>query len=35
MKFHKLRAGETAGTYVMESPVTADDILRMAGKATR
>jgi DNA repair protein RadC len=30
MKFHKLRAGETAGTYVMESPVTADDILRMA-----
>lgn len=30
MKYHKLRAGETTGTYVMESPVTEVDILQMA-----
>ena len=30
MKYHKLKAGETTGTYVMESPVTEADILRMA-----
>ncbi|WP_328286324.1 JAB domain-containing protein [Pseudomonas sp. Ant30-3] len=30
MKYHKLRAGETSGTYVMESPVTEADILQMA-----
>ena len=30
MKYHKLRAGETTGTYVMESPVTEADILQMA-----
>jgi DNA repair protein RadC len=30
MKYHKLRAGEATGTYVMESPVTEADILRMA-----
>lgn len=30
MKYHKLKAGEIAGTYVMESPVTEADILRMA-----
>lgn len=30
MKYHKLQAGETIGTYVMESPVTEADILRMA-----
>ena len=30
MKYHKLIAGETTGTYVMESPVTEADILRMA-----
>ena len=30
MKYHKLQAGETTGTYVMESPVTEADILRMA-----
>ncbi|KJH86809.1 DNA repair protein RadC [Pseudomonas fluorescens] len=30
MKYHKLRAGEESGTYVMESPVTEADILQMA-----
>ena len=30
MKYHKLRAGEASGNYVMESPVTEADILRMA-----
>lgn len=30
MKYHKLRAGEATGTYVMESPVTEANILRMA-----
>jgi DNA repair protein RadC len=30
MKYHKLKAGETSGTYVMESPVTEADILQMA-----
>ena len=30
MTYHKLRAGETSGTYVMESPVTEADILQMA-----
>lgn len=30
MKYHKLIAGETTGTYIMESPVTEADILRMA-----
>lgn len=30
MKYHKLKAGETTGTYVMESPVTEADILQMA-----
>ena len=30
MKYHKLIAGEMTGTYVMESPVTEADILRMA-----
>jgi len=28
MKYHKLKAGEMTGTYVMESPVTEADILR-------
>ena len=35
MKFHKLRAGETPGTYVMESPVTEADILQMAQQLAR
>ncbi len=30
MNYHKLRAGETTGTYVMDSPVTEADILQMA-----
>lgn len=30
MKYHKLIAGETTGTYVMDSPVTEADILQMA-----
>ncbi|MDB1112822.1 RadC family protein [Pseudomonas extremaustralis] len=30
MKYHKLRAGEASGTYVMESPVTEADVLQMA-----
>lgn len=30
MKYHKLIAGKTTGTYAMESPVTEADILRMA-----
>ena len=30
MKYHKLRAGEETGTYVMESPVTEADIQQMA-----
>ena len=30
MKYHKLKAGEATGTYVMESPVTEADILQMA-----
>lgn len=30
MKYHKLIAGKITGTYVMESPVTEADILRMA-----
>lgn len=30
MRLHKLRAGETAGTYNVESPLTESDILMMA-----
>ena len=30
MKYHKLIAGETTGTYVLESPITEADILQMA-----
>lgn len=30
MRLHKLRAGETAGTYHIESPLTESDILIMA-----
>ena len=35
MKLHKLRAGETTGTYIMESPVTEADILHMAQQLAR
>lgn len=30
MRFHRFKAGETAGTYVVESPVSEGDILLMA-----
>jgi DNA repair protein RadC len=30
MKYHKLKASETTGTYVMGSPITEADILQMA-----
>ncbi|MBZ5239758.1 RadC family protein [Pseudomonas aeruginosa] len=30
MKLRKLQAGETAGSYIIDSPVTETDILRMA-----
>ena len=30
MRLHKIKAGETAGTYLIESPVTEYDILLMA-----
>ena len=30
MKYHKLKAGETSGTYGLESPITEADILQMA-----
>lgn len=30
MRLHKLKAGEQAGSYLMEIPVTEQDILRMA-----
>ena len=30
MKFHRLRAGEVAGSYLVDSPVSENDILRMA-----
>ncbi len=30
MKYHKLSAGETTGTYVMKSPITEAEILQMA-----
>ncbi|EHY79628.1 DNA repair protein RadC [Stutzerimonas stutzeri ATCC 14405 = CCUG 16156] len=30
MKFHKLKAGEVAGSYLVDSPVSETDILRMA-----
>ena len=30
MKYHKLKTGETTGTYVMGSPLTEADILQMA-----
>ncbi|HGN8599283.1 TPA: hypothetical protein ACK11I_001801 [Pseudomonas aeruginosa] len=30
MKLHKLKAGEIAGSYIIDSPVTETDILRLA-----
>jgi len=34
MKYHKLKAGETTGTYVVDSPVTEADILPMPRPTT-
>jgi len=33
MKFHKLKAGEVAGSYLVSSPFTETDILRMTDSA--
>ena len=30
MRLHKLKASDTTGTYLIESPVTENDILLMA-----
>lgn len=35
MRLHKLKAGEAAGHYLMEIPVTEQDILRMAQQLAR
>jgi DNA repair protein RadC len=35
MKYHKFKAGEKAGTYVAETPVTEEDILTMARQLSR
>ncbi len=35
MRLHKLKAGESAGSYLMEIPVTEQDILRMAQQLAR
>ncbi len=35
MRLHKLKAGEIAGSYLMEIPVTEQDILRMAQQLAR
>lgn len=35
MKYHKFKAGEKAGTYVAEMPVTEEDILIMAQQLSR
>lgn len=35
MKYHKFRAGEEAGTYVVTGPVTEADILQMARQLSR
>lgn len=35
MKYHKLRAGETAGTYIVANPVTEKDILVMARQLSK
>ncbi|UZE97269.1 JAB domain-containing protein [Alkalimarinus alittae] len=35
MKYHKFKAGEEAGTYIVDSSVTADDILKMARQLAR
>lgn len=35
MRYHKFSAGEKAGTYVVNGPVTEDDVLKMARQLAR
>lgn len=35
MKLHKLKAGDSAGSYIVDSPITETDILRMAHQLAR
>lgn len=35
MKLHKLKAGDSAGSYIVDSPITETDILRMAHHLAR
>lgn len=35
MKLHKLKAGDTAGSYIVDSPITESDILHMALQLAR
>ena len=35
MHYHKLKAGEIPGTYVVTEPVTESDLLRMANQVAR
>ncbi|PVU64762.1 DNA repair protein RadC, partial [Plesiomonas shigelloides] len=35
MHYHKLKAGEIPGTYVVTEPVTEIDLLRMANQVAR
>lgn len=35
MQYHKFKAGEQAGTYIVNGPVTEDDILKMAKQLAR
>jgi DNA repair protein RadC len=35
MKLHRLKAGDSAGSYIVDSPITETDILRMAHQLAR
>jgi DNA repair protein RadC len=35
MKLHKFKAGDSAGSYIVDSPITETDILRMADQLAR
>ncbi|MCG4787520.1 hypothetical protein L0N33_19555, partial [Roseburia faecis] len=35
MRYHKLKAGECPGTYVVTEPVTEQDLLRIANQIAR
>ncbi len=35
MRYHKLKAGECRGTYVVTEPVTEQDLLRIANQIAR